>query len=97
MEVFMDNLIGYKNSFENCLKFLEKALSNKKINLVLNEEKCQLMVSFVIVLTDVIFEEKNEVDKTKVDVIDNLPSPKMIKEVRSFLGYGGFIEYYNGF
>ena len=57
------------------------------------------MVSFVIVLTNVIFEEKkkNEVDKKKVDVIANLPSPKMIKEVRSFLGYAGFIEYYNGF
>ena len=36
MEVFMDNLIVYKNSFENCLKVLEKALSNKEINLVLN-------------------------------------------------------------
>ena len=41
--------------------------------------------------------KKNEVDKKKVDVIANLPSPKMIKEVRSFLGYAGFIEYYNGF
>ena len=31
-----------------------------------------------------------EVDKAKVDLISNLPPPKIVREVRSFLGHAGF-------
>jgi hypothetical protein len=31
-----------------------------------------------------------EVDKAKVDLISNLPSPRTVKEIRSFLGHAGF-------
>ena len=31
-----------------------------------------------------------EIDKAKVDLIVNLPSPKIVTEVRSFLGHAGF-------
>lgn len=31
-----------------------------------------------------------EVDKAKVEVIRNLPTPKTVKDIRSFLGHVGF-------
>ena len=31
-----------------------------------------------------------EVDKAKVELISNLPTPKCVKDIRSFLGHAGF-------
>jgi hypothetical protein len=43
-----------------------------------------------IVLGHVISHQGIEVDKAKVYLISNLPLPRMVKEVRSFLGHEGF-------
>jgi hypothetical protein len=42
------------------------------------------------VLWHVISRRGIEVDKAKVDLISNLPPPRTVKEVRSFLGHAGF-------
>jgi len=31
-----------------------------------------------------------EVDKAKIEVMDKLPIPKCVKDIRSFLGHAGF-------
>ncbi|XP_073037779.1 uncharacterized protein [Primulina eburnea] len=49
---------------------------------VIKNEKSELLTSRV--------PSGIEVDKAKVDVIANLPPPKTIKEIRSFLGHVGF-------
>ncbi|KAH9763969.1 hypothetical protein KPL70_001356 [Citrus sinensis] len=43
-----------------------------------------------IVLGHIISSKGIEVDKAKVDLISNLPPPKTVREVRSFLGHAGF-------
>jgi hypothetical protein len=48
------------------------------------------MVKQGIILGHVISHRVIEVDKAKVDLISNLPPPRTVKEVRSFLGYAGF-------
>ena len=48
------------------------------------------MVKQGIVLSHVISSKGIEVDKSKVDLIFNLPPPKTVREVRYFLGHGGF-------
>ena len=48
------------------------------------------MVRHGIVLGHVILKKEIEVDKAKVDLIAHLPPPKLVKDIRSFLGYGGF-------
>jgi hypothetical protein len=48
------------------------------------------MVKQGIVLGHVISHLGIEVDKPKVDMISNLPPPRTVKEVRSFLGHSGF-------
>jgi hypothetical protein len=48
------------------------------------------MVKQGIVLGYVISQRGIEVDKVKVDLISNLPPPRTMKEIRSFLGHAGF-------
>ena len=48
------------------------------------------MVTTGIVLGHIISSEGIEVDKSKIELIANLPTPKTVKEIRSFLGHAGF-------
>lgn len=91
LEVFMDDFSVYGDSFNECLQHLTLVLQRcKEKNLVLNWEKCHFMVKQGIVLGHIISSKGIEVDKAKVDLISNLPYPKSVKEVRSFLGHAGF-------
>ena len=91
LEVFMDDFSVFGDSFDQCLHHLTLVLQRCiEKNLVLNWEKCHFMVKQGIVLGHIISSKGIEVDKAKVDLISNLPPPKTIREVRSFLGHAGF-------
>jgi hypothetical protein len=91
LEIFMDDFSVFGSTFEECLHHLALVLVRcKEKNLVLNWEKCHFMVKQGIVLGHAISHRGIEVDKAKVDLISNLPLPRMVKEVRSFLGHAGF-------
>jgi hypothetical protein len=91
MEIFMDDFSVFGASFQECLDRLTLVLVRcKEKNLVLNWEKCHFMVTQGIVLGHVISQRGIEVDKAKVDLISNLPPPRTVKEIRSFLGHAGF-------
>jgi len=91
MEVFMDDFSVCGFDFENYLINLEKILERCiEVNLVLNWEKCHFMVKEGIVLGHIISERGIEVDKTKIEVIENLNPIKTVREVRSFLGHADF-------
>jgi hypothetical protein len=91
LEIFMDDFSVFGSSFEECLHRLTLVLVRcKEKNLVLNWEKCHFMVKQGIVLGHVISQRRIEVDKAKVDLISNLPPPRTVKDVRSFLGHAGF-------
>ncbi|XP_026452816.1 uncharacterized protein LOC113353428, partial [Papaver somniferum] len=91
LEIFMDDFSVFGSSFDECLKHLALVISRcKEKNLVLNWEKCHFMVKSGIVLGHIISEKGIEVDKAKVDLIQHLPQPCSVKEIRSFLGHAGF-------
>jgi hypothetical protein len=91
LEIFMDDFSVFGDSFDDCLTNLEKVLSRcEEKNLVLNWEKYHFMVTNGIVLGHIISSKGIEVDKSKIELIANLPTPKSIKDVRSFLGHAGF-------
>ena len=48
------------------------------------------MVTTGIVLGHIISSKRIEVDKSKIELISNLPPPSSVKQVRSFLGHAGF-------
>ncbi|KAL4278191.1 hypothetical protein GQ457_03G008990 [Hibiscus cannabinus] len=91
LEVFMDDFSIFGESFDDCLSNLEKVLTRcEEKNLVLKWEKCHFMVTNGIVLGHVVSRKGIEVDKSKIDIISNMPTPKTVKDVRSFLGHAGF-------
>ena len=91
IEVFMDDILVLRKSFNNCLENLRNALIRcEETNLVLNWEKCHFMVKEGIVLGHMIYERGIEVDKAKIETIEKLPPPSSVKVIRSFLGYAGF-------
>ena len=82
MEFFMDNFSICEFDFKICLANLEKILERCiEVKLILNWEKCHFMVTKGIVLGHIVFEKGIEVDKDKIEVIDNLKPPKTIREV----------------
>ena len=48
------------------------------------------MVTQGIVLGHIVSKNGIEVDKAKVELISNLPTPKCVRDIRSFLGHAGF-------
>ena len=61
-----------------------------KKHLVINWEKCHFMVREGIVLGHLVSERGIEVDRAKMEVIEQLPPPINIRGIRSFLGHAGF-------
>ena len=91
LEIFMDDFSFFGDSFEKCLEILKKVLERcQEKNLVLNWEKCHFMVTQGIVLGHIVSKNGIEVDKAKVELISNLPTPKCVRDIRSFLGHAGF-------
>ncbi|KAK1666319.1 hypothetical protein QYE76_054478 [Lolium multiflorum] len=87
----MDDFSVYGNSFDNCLRNLDKVLQRcEETNLVLNWEKCHFMVNEGIVLGHKISERGIEVDRAKVEAIEKMPYPRDVKGIRSVLGHAGF-------
>jgi hypothetical protein len=91
MYVFMDDFSIYGKTFKDCLANLDKVLKRCRMaDLVLNWEKCHFMVREGIVLGHKILEKGIEVDKAKIEVIEQLPSPTNVKGICSFLGHARF-------
>ena len=91
LEVFMDDFSIFGNDFESCLAHLTKILEVcVRKRLVLSWEKSHFMVREGVVLRQIVSGKGLEVDKAKIEVIQNLPLPSTIKDLRSFLGHVGF-------
>ena len=91
MEVFMDDFSVFGSGFDECLEHLTQILDVcVKKYLVLSWEKSHFMVREGIVLGHLVSSKGVEVDKTKIEVIQELALPKSIRELRSFPGHVGF-------
>ena len=65
-----------------------------KKHLILTWEKSHFMVREGILLAHLVSSKGLEVDRAKVEVIQDLALPKSIRELRSFLGHVGFYRHY---
>jgi hypothetical protein len=85
VEVSMNDFSVYGKTFMDCLANLDKVLTRcAEVDLVLNWEKCHFMVKQGIVLGHVISERGIEVDKAKVETVEQLQPPTDVKSLRSF-------------
>ena len=90
LEIFMDDFSVFGTDFDECLKHLSLVLDRCiEKHLVLSWEKSHFMVKRGIVLGHVVSSEGIRVDPAKVEIIEKLPIPKMVKDIRSFLGHAG--------
>jgi hypothetical protein len=93
MEVFMDDFSIYGKTFKDCLANLDKVLKQCQMaDLVQNWEKCHFMVWEGVVLGHKILEKGIEVDKVKIEMIEQLPRPTNVKGIHSFLVHAGFYQ-----
>jgi hypothetical protein len=93
IEVFMEDFSIYDKTFEDCLANLDKVMRRcQEADLVLNWEKCHFMVREGTILGHKISEKGIEVDKAKIEVIEQLTPPTNVKEIHSFLGHAGFYQ-----
>ena len=84
MEVFMDDFSVYGKTFDDCLENLDRVLQRcEEKHLVLNWEKCHFMVKEGIVLGHRVSKHGIEVDKAKIDVIEQLPLPLILRELEA--------------
>ena len=91
LEVFMDDFSIFGNDFESCFAHLTKILEVYiRKRLVLSWEKSHFMVREGVVLRHIVWGKGLEVDKAKIEVIQNLPLPGTVRHLRSFLGHVGF-------
>ena len=80
MEVFMDDFSVYGKTFDHCLENLDRVLQRcQEKDLVLNWEKCHFKVHEGIVLGHLVSERGIEVDKAKIEVIEQLPPPVTLR------------------
>ena len=91
LEVFMDDFSVFGDDFDSCLAHLTKILEvcGRK-QLVLSCEKSHFMVREGVVHGHLVSSKGLEVDKAKIEVIQNLPLPTTLRDLRSFLGHVGF-------
>lgn len=100
MEVFMDYFSIFGESFKKFMDNLKMVpIRYEESNLVLNWEKFHFMVKERIALGHKISKEGLEVDQVKIEVIEKLPRPSNIKQIRSFpvhtVFYRRFIKYFS--
>ncbi|GJW48331.1 reverse transcriptase domain-containing protein [Tanacetum coccineum] len=76
VEVFMDDLFVFENSFDTCLNNLDKMLQRcKDVHLVLNWEKCHFMVKEGILLGHKVSSARLEFDKAKINDFSKIARP----------------------
>ena len=93
IEVFMDDFAVFENDFESCLAHLAKILEVcVRKRLVLSWEKSHFMVREGVVLGHIVSGKGLEVDKAKTEVIQILPLPSTVRDLRSFLRHVGFYQ-----
>jgi hypothetical protein len=73
IKVFMDDFSVYGKTFDDCLEILDKLLQRcEEKHLVLNWEKYHFMLREGIVLGHLVSERGIEVDRAKIEVIEQL-------------------------
>ena len=85
----------FGSSCDDYLANLTRVLQRcREKNLTLNWKKCPFMVKKRFILGHVVSHDRIEVDRAKIDLISNLPTPTYVKDVRSFLGHAGFYRWF---
>jgi transposase InsO family protein len=88
---FMDDILIYSSDFNSHMKHIQQVLSKlKDAQLYANPVKCTWCATSVFYLGHEISSEGIRVSKEKIASVVQWPSPKNVKELRSFLGLASY-------
>ena len=89
--VYMDNILGFSKMIDG-LKEIEQIVLEKarEHDLLLKAKKCKFRKQKIEYLGLVVQEGKLAMDSAKLKGILEWPTPRTVKEVQSFLGFGNF-------
>lgn len=96
---YADDLLIYSKSIEEHFDHLQEVFDRLKLHgLTAKPEKCRFFMTRLKYLGLIIDEFGQSIDMSKVQAINDLPPPRNLKQLRSFLGMTGyfmkFIENY---
>ena len=88
---YLDDIVLFSKTPEEHLERLELLLQRlQEANLKLKPSKCRLMQTKVTFLGHVVSAEGVSTDLEKIQLINEWPAPKNLKELRGFLGLTGY-------
>ena len=86
VEVYVDDMMVKSKRREKYFEALDKFLARlEKYNLRLNPKKCVFGVTSGKLLGHIVSERGIEVDPNKIKAIQEMPMPKIKKDVRGFI------------
>ena len=89
--VYFDDILIYNKSLHEHIHHLRSVLTILRVNsLFVNNEKCTFCVDSVVFLGFIVKKNWIHVDPTKIKAIQEQPTPKNVREVRSFHGLASF-------
>ena len=89
--VYLDDLLIFSHNFEDHLQHLDRVLQRiGETGLKLNLDKCQLLREEVNYLGHTISAEGVSCQEEKTRVVKDWPTPRTLKDLRSFLGFAGY-------
>jgi hypothetical protein len=95
LRVCVDDLNIHSENWENHLQHLGVMLSRlREVNLKLNPSKCCFAAESIVFLGHVVSKEGTQPDPGKIDAVLRFLEPKMVTNVRSFLGLTGYYRKY---
>lgn len=93
--VYLDDIITFSKTFEEHIDRLDQVFKRiAEANLKLNQSKCIYLQREVSFLGHIISEHGVSTDPKKIETVKNWPTPRKVKDVRSFLG---LCSYYRKF
>ena len=89
--VYLDDILIYSDTIEEHHQHVREVLSRlRKHGLYAREDKCEFHKSEVEFLGYVLSEKGLQMAQDKVEIIQNWPEPRKVKDIQSFLGFANF-------
>jgi len=91
--IYMDNILIFSKDLEEHRILVKKVLQRlEEEDLFLKLEKCFFEKPSIEYLGMIISQNKIQMDPAKLSAVLNWPTPKCVKDVQSFLGFGNFYQ-----
>jgi hypothetical protein len=91
--VFMDDILIYSKSLDDHVALLKQVFAIlEKHQFLIKKSKCSFAKNTVEYLGHVISEAGVATDSSKIQAISIWPTPKIVKQLRGFLGLTGYYK-----